>query len=429
VSTSTGETAALTLAALDEASVRCPFPHYDTMRAAAPVLWSDGLNAFVVTQDSVAQEVLRDPATYSSRNATGPLDADRLGPILEAAGDLVPELLEIAANANPGLLLADPPEHSHVRALVNRSFTPKRVQLLEPFIEALANELVDRFVETGSTEFVEDFAIPLPITVIARILGIPDGELAAMKRWSKDLVVLIGHGEPSRDDVQAFLTANRQFTDFIGGLIEERTVRPGDDLISALTTTELDGRPIDKPVLLDVLRQFVTAGHDTTTALLAAGMHALAEDPSLAATLMAQPDLVPTFVEEVLRLDAPIQGLYRTTTTDAVLDGVAIPADRQVLVLYAACNRDPGTHEQPDRIDLTRAAPTKHLAFGQGIHFCVGAALARAEGRVAFKVLAERLLPLDPKLDGDVTFQRSLLLRGRSALPLRFKPGPAQEIT
>ena len=176
-------------------------------------------------------------------------------------------------------------------------------------------------------------------------------------------------------------------------------------------------------MLLDVLRQFVTAGHDTTTALLAAGMQALAEDPTLAAALQDDPELATPFVEEVLRLEAPIQGLYRTATCDTVVDGVPISAEQQVLVLYAAGNRDPAAHRHPNRIDLTRAAPTRHLAFGQGIHFCVGAALARAEGRIAFRVLAERLLPLEPRLDREVTFQRSLLLRGRSTLHLRFEPG------
>jgi cytochrome P450 len=413
------------LAALDDATVRCPFPTYDDMRSTAGVLWSDELDAFVVTGDELAQTVLRDPLTYSSRNATGPLNAERLGPILEAAGDLVPELLEIAANANPGLLLADPPEHTRVRGLVNRAFTPKRVQLLEPFIEALAHDLVDRFIGRGTVDFIEEFAVPLPITVIARILGIPDDEVGDMKQWSKDLVVLVGnHSAPQRQDVEAFLVANRTFTERIGALIAERRANPIDDLVSVIAATEVDGELIAADVLLDVLRQFVTAGHDTTTALLAAGMHALLEDPSLAAALIDQPDKVPTFVEEVLRLDAPIQGLYRTTTCETDLGGTTLPADRQVLLLYAACNRDPAAHDAPEALDLDRASPGRHLSFGGGIHFCVGAALARTEARIGFQVLAERLLPRRPTLVGEVGFQRSMLLRGRSALSLRFDPDP-----
>ncbi|MDQ2647995.1 MAG: cytochrome P450 [Actinomycetota bacterium] len=411
------------LAALDDETVRCPFPHYAALRDQAPVVWSDELGAFLVTGDEEAQAVLRDPDAFSSRNAAGPLSAERLGPILEAAGDLVPELLEIAGNANPGLLLADPPEHTRVRSLVNRAFTPKRVQLLEPFIEQLANELVDRFIERGSVDFIDEFAVPLPITVIARILGIPDDELGDMKRWSKDLVVLVGnHGDTAREDVAAFLAADRQFKSCIGALIDARRAEPVDDLVGVLAATEVDGELIDRAVLLDVLRQFVTAGHDTTTALLAAGMQALAEDPTLAAAVQADPDRIPAFVEEVLRLDAPLQGLYRTTTGPTTLSGVDLPADRQVLVLYAAGNRDPRAHAEPDSIVLDREPPTRHLSFGQGIHFCVGAPLARAEGRIAFRVLAERFLPLEPVIDGAVGYQRSLLLRGRSALSLRFNP-------
>ena len=405
---------------LDGDALRCPFDAFDQLRNDAPVGWSEQLGTFVLSRAVDVHEVLRDPATFSSRGATGPMSVERMQALLTAAGSLAGDLVEMAGGAHPGLLLSDPPEHSKLRGLVNRSFTPSRVRAMEPFITQLANELLDAYIEAGGGDFVAEFAIPLPITVIARILGIPDEDLPAMKQWSKDMVILIGNHEPTRTDVEAFLNGVRQFREYVTAFIEDRRTHPRDDLTSGVAQAELDGKLVPVDVLRDVLGQFVTAGHDTTTALLGSGMHLLATNPALAQRLQSDLEMIPTFVEEVLRLESPIQGLFRTATVDTPVAGTRIEAEQQLLLLYAACNRDPAHDDQTAELDLERDQPTRHLAFGQGAHYCVGAPLARTEGRIAFDVLARRLLPLGPQMNGEVSYQRSFLLRGLTSLPLGF---------
>jgi cytochrome P450 len=412
---------------LQPAAVACPYPYFDQLRDEAPVAWIEQLGCFAVTRHADALEVLRNPELFSSRAPTGPKAMGDtmvlLQELFQEREDLHSVLIEGAMAGQLAVLLtADPPVHDRQRALVSRAFTPRRVRLLEPRIRAIAEGLVDQFIERKRCEFISEFAVGLPLTVIAEGLGIPDGDMAAFKQWSDDFVVAIGNHRLTKDRLAEMLKSQVAFGHYFTERIEERRLDPRDDLISDVVHARIDGtEPLTTPEMLGMFSQFLVAGNETTTKLLGSALLLLLRQPDLLARVRADRTLIPGMVEEALRLESPVQGLFRVANQSTELGGVPIPAGSSIWVVYAAANRDGGLFVDPSVADPDREEKG-HLAFGHGIHFCLGAALSRTEARIAFETLFDRLGDIRLAEDNQLEYEESYALHGLKELWIEFDP-------
>lgn len=375
-----------------------PYPVYATLREQGPVhhvRTADTGELWLVVGHEAVRSVLADPRFSKSWRTLDPL----------AATD--------AIGAN--MLEADPPQHTRLRKLVAREFTGRRVEALRPRIQQITDELLDAMLPLGRADLVDALAFPLPMTVICELLGVPSLDRDAFRHWSN---VIVGQ---SGDEAEAAAAA--AVGAYLVDLIEDkRAGAPADDLMSALIRTrdeEGDGLSADELVGMAFL--LLIAGHETTVNLISNGLLALLRHPAQLAELRADPTLLDGAVEEMLRYDGPVEtSTWRFTTEPVDIGGTVIPAAQPVLVALASADRDPARFEQPDTFDIRR--PTQgHLAFGHGIHYCLGAPLARAEGRIAVRTLLERCPDL--ALDADpatLTWRPGMLIRGVHRLPVRF---------
>lgn len=411
---------------LNPQTVRCPYATYSQAREEAPV-WAERLNAFVVTRYDDVVSVLRDAVTYSSAMASGPASvtplARRLSDDPEASDTLrahVERRLEISRSAV--LLNADPPLHVRQRRLVNKGFTARRIATLEPEVHTVSHDLIDTFIDDGRVDLVRQFAVELPMTVIANILGVPESMMETFKWWSDSFTVGTGNLNLTNDELEDMFSAVDQFYDYFTGQVTDRRTRPRDDLLTDLVHARLDGEePLTLNEILQMLVQFLVAGNETTTNLLAAVMHTLVTDPGLMARVRHDHTEIRALVEEVLRLESPVQGLFRTATTDVEIGGTAIPAGSLLWLVYGSANRDRSAYPAGDDLDLEGALSRQHLAFGKGEHFCLGAPLARMEARIGVETLLSKLA--DIRLDcapHDVKYLPNFVLHGLKALPLTF---------
>jgi cytochrome P450 len=277
---------------------------------------------------------------------------------------------------------------------VNHAFTRKRMSALEDTVGELAEELIDNFVDDDHVEFVRQFAGPLPMRMIARILGVPEYLMDDFRRWSGAIVSGVGLTETEYDSERvrhAFLDMH-EFFEYFAERIEERRQSPQGDMITDLVNAREEGdRPLGDDEILGMLAQFLTAGNETTTNLLASTVFRLAQHPAEADHLRQQPEDVLEYVEEVLRHDPPLHGLFRTAVADTVVDGVEVPKGSFLWLAYASGNRDADEFSEPDTFDIDRQQKVRHLTFGQGEHFCLGAPLARLEAKVGISALLRRL--------------------------------------
>lgn len=416
------------LFSLDPDAVSCPYPIFESLRHAEPVVWVEEIESFVVTRYEDIMYVLKQPGRFSSSAATGPVlgrqIAEGIATLMSDGGsEGMDRVLERVGRGQTSVLLsADPPLHRRQRNLVNRAFTQRRVRDSEPAIRSLAEELVGAFPPEGPVEFVKNFAVPLPLSVIADRLGVPRSDMADFKRWSDDFTVAIGNHQLGVDELKAMLMSQAAFFAYFEDMVEKRRKEPAGDLLSELANARLpDGDELAPAELLGMLNQFLVAGNETTTKLLAFAVRRLAEDPELAGRLRADESLVEPFVEEMVRLEAPVQGLYRRAVEDCQVGGVAIPAGASMWLAYASGNHDESVFACPEAVELGRSYPQPHLAFGFGEHFCLGAALARAEARIGMSVLLDRLrdLSLDPA--NRFEFESSYVLHGLKELWINYR--------
>jgi cytochrome P450 len=387
------------------------------MRAEAPVYRDPHAGIYHVASYEHLLEAVKNHEVYSNRFA--PAMGGTPG-----ADSTNPELKALAERAYPGvdtMLTADPPEHKRFRGLVNKAFTPRRVNKLEGGIEALADELIDAFEPAGEFEVISQYAVLLPLTVIADQLGVPRSDLAQFKRWTDGFTAQLSGMASAEDSVEA-VKRIVEYQEYFAARLEECKSDPRDDIISDLVRARLDGeRPLDTAESLSIIQQLLVAGNETTAASIAEGLLLLIQNPDQLALVREQPDLIPNLVEEVLRLTTPTANMWRKAKQTSVLGGVEIPKDSMMLLRFASANRDEKVFPDPDRFDVRRENASEHLAFGHGVHFCIGAMLARKEMNVAFRKLLGRLdgLRLTPGREAP-RHKPSVLLRGLAELHVSF---------
>lgn len=350
--------------------------------------------------------VLKHPELFSSAGIRTGRDAaidERL------RGDQVfPESASIIAN--------DPPVHTRLRKLIAGAFTPAAMSRLEPRVRALTVGLLDRILELPVFDVVADLAIPLPVIVIAERIGVDPSRLHDFKRWSDAVVDVVAPRSDS--DVERVLAARRELRAYIEELIVSRRMSPGDDLVSDLCRAEGAEGVVSTDEVLSLVVTLLVAGNITTTNLISSAALVLAERPDVFSTIRRDPAVIPAFIEEVLRFDGPAKMLLRRATREVELSGVVIPEGAIVAALLAAANRDPEVFPEPDVFDVRRNTRS-HVSFGFGIHFCVGAALSRLEGRVVFEEIARRLPPFSREPE-PLAWIHALGLRGLAKLLVQF---------
>lgn len=382
----------------DPAFVADPYPFYARLREESPVSWlpfdGEGAGMWLITRYESAERVLRDPGFRKN-----PRDVREIDP---EAPDL------------PSLLDMDPPDHTRVRSLVNRAFTPRVVANLESRIAAITDELLEAV--DGSTDLIDALAFPLPITVIAEMLGVPSEDRDRFRSWSTDFVGAIDAIGASEERRERSMAAAFELFGYFASLIAERHTTRSDDLIGRLVAARDDEDRLSDEELIGMLVLLLVAGHETTVGLIGNGMAALLDHPEQMELLRRDPDRVESAVEEMLRFDAPVQrATFRYAGEPVDIDGVTIEQGEQVSAVIAAGNRDPRQFPEPDDFDIGRN-PNRHLGFGRGSHYCLGAPLARLEARVAFTRLLERFTTIEAA--GDIEWRPSTFLRGPARLPV-----------
>ena len=387
-----------------------PYPAYAALRQTHPVLRAplpaDGPGVWLLTRHADVERVLRGPE-FS-------VDRRRARVIRESGGPLPPSLLQEGGGLR-SMLVMDPPDHTRIRKLVNKAFTPRRVAALRPRIEAIVNDLLAPLEGRAGFDVIDALGAPLPAIVIAELLGVPAEDHRRFKGWSSKLVNFLGTPRPEevRDEFQQVFEA---LLDYLRSIIAARRREPQDDLISAMIHAQEESDALSDAELLATSNLILLAGHETTTNLIGNGTRALLTHPDELARLRAEPALMKSAIEELLRYDSPVQATVRVPIEKVEIGGHAIPEEALVVVLVGAANHDPAVFERPGELDLARS-PNPHLSFGFGAHFCLGAPLARLEADVAFQALLARF----PKLalaDEPLRYRPNPILRGLEALPV-----------
>jgi cytochrome P450 len=385
-----------------------PFHFYARARAEAPVFYSDELGYWVVSRYEDARAILNDHATFSSENTQAPFKPRP--PEVQAVFD------EAGMTHSSGLSGRQPPDHTRLRGFINKAFTPRRVAALEPQVRALTAEMIEAFADRGEVDLVAELARDLPALVIFRLLGVPDEDVPQVKAWALDRMRL-NFGDVSAEEQLERAPGAVAYWRYCVELVERSVERPGDDLVGDLARIHLDGdRSLSIEEIAGLVHTQLFAGHETTSSLLGAGLAELLSRPGRWQALCERPELVPGAVEELLRLVTPVLAWKRRTTCSAVVAGTELPSGANVLLLLGSANRDEETFDEPDSLDPKRPNARAHLAFGHGIHFCLGASLARLEGRVVLEELTRRLPGLR-LVDGQpMRYARNTTFRGLEAL-------------
>jgi len=388
-----------------------PHPVYERARREEPVYFNEVMQAWVVTRHEDLVTILRNPQRFSS------LEATKGGP------PYPPEVLAILAEGTsrvPTLVDNDPPDHTRFRGLINKAFTPRRIAEREPYIRELANGLIDKFVKDGQADIVEQFSHPLASMVIADILGVPREDVAKFKGFSDAVIGVLACQAPLPQLIE-YARGMVAFHRYLKAQLEAREKEPRDDMFTDLVQNAPKAEPpISMTDLLGLLEQVLFAGHETTSGLIAATVLHLLRNPDVLARAREDKSVFAAAVEEAARLETPVWAIYRITKEDVELGGVRIPKGERIQINYASANRDEAKFACPHAFDVNRQQITDHLAYGRGIHFCIGAPLARLEARTALELLFDRLPDLQLVPDQQITIVPSATIRRMERLHVRW---------
>ena len=381
-------------------SRRNPYPIYDQLRNTSPVLRAPPpFDMWMLFDYEGVKRALNDHEVFSSA---------------------------VPAPDN-WFIFFDPPQHTKLRALVSKAFTPRSISSLEPRVRELSREFLDKVIESGRMDLAADYSVPLPMMVISEMIGISIGDWPRFKHWSDVILKLSYTMRGMEADAEAttalsgFTTVSAEMAAYLAEMIEQRRSAPKDDLLTRLVEAEVDGERLTHAEILGFFQLLVVAGQETTTNLINNAVLCFLENPEQLARLRAVPDLLPSAIEEVLRYRSPLQWIMRTPRQDTKMHGQVIPAGELVLAMVGSANRDPKQFPDPARFDVTRH-PNPHVAFGHGIHSCLGAALARMESRIALSDLLARLKNVELASREPWQPRKALHVHGPTHLPLRFKP-------
>ncbi len=364
-----------------------PYPTYRRLREKDPIHRMRLVDGWAVTRYEDVEQILLDHQRFSNWGA--------------GAGDRV-------YTRDRSMLDLDPPDHTRLRSLVSKAFTPRSVTALKPRIKEIVDELLDGVDGERRFDLIDSFAFPLPVIVIAEMLGVPAQDLEQFKEWSNDIVVSL---EPvqTREQRERFRRSEQELYEYFEGIIEQRRQDPQDDLVSALLAAEEEGDRLSHGELLATLLLLLVAGNETTRNLIGNGMLALLRNPEELNRLKEQPELIDSAIDELLRYDSPVQLDGRTLVEDVEMGGKRMRAGQQVVAVVGAANRDPAAFTEPNRLDIGRQEKS-HISFGRGIHHCLGASLAKLEGKIAFASLLERFSTIE--LAAVPQQRRQVVLRG-----------------
>jgi cytochrome P450 len=383
-----------------------PYPLYRRMLNSPEPFWlphkegADTPGIWLFSRYQEAVEILRLPADVLSKEIRRALPDARLGPV-----DLT-------------MMNMDPPNHTRLRNLAGQAFSPTIIRELEPRMGAIADSLIDGLLDRESGDFVRDFAMPLPVTVITEMMAVPEADREQMLDWVFMFLTGIDSIIKDTEVVARQRDALGALMEYFAHLVEIRKKSPGNDLVSTLIAAQAQSQEGTAQELLGMCAFLLVTGHETTVNLLASGLYTLLRHPEQLERLRRQPDLMPTAIEEMLRYESPFQrSSFRITVAPCEIAGKRLAAGEQVGAVIGAANRDPAEFSNPDRFDIART-PNRHLAFGSGIHACLGATMARIEARIAFSRLIARVP--DIQLAGDITWKHNTVLRGLASLPVEY---------
>ncbi|MBN8960685.1 MAG: cytochrome P450 [Rhizobiales bacterium] len=391
-----------------------PFPIFSRLREEDPVHWSPAMKAWVVTRyDDVRQIAV----------ANTEMSANRLAPFFAAVpSDSRGGYASLITYLGNWMVFRDPPDHTRLRRLFTKAFTSRSVKALEPNIEQIVGLLLDEMDrksrQDGTVDWIADFAYPLPATVMMDLLGVPRDELMRVKDWSDDIALFIGTARATADKYQRAEAGAKAMADYFRGILVQRAADPQDDIISQLVSEQNERLTDDEIIATCILLLF--AGHETTTNLIGNGFYYTMKSPDQWERLKEQPALIDAAIEEWLRYDGPSGALARVITADVAFGGKQLAAGQRLFAFVNAANRDPRQFADADRFDIGRT-PNAHLTFGHGIHFCLGASLARLEGQIALRALIERFPNINLAATGAPQWKDSVILRGMEALPVRLR--------
>jgi cytochrome P450 len=382
---------------------RNPYPAYDQMRAGSPVFHLAQFDLWMIFDFEGVKRALVDHDAFSS------------------------DLSHVPGQGNPGewFIFFDPPRHTKLRALIAKAFTPRVVANLEARIRELSRELLDETVERGAMDLAADFAVPLPMRVIAEMLGVPPADWPRYKHWS-DVIVQIANtftrDHEARRTIDEYRAVTAEMRAVLPDLIAQRRTARQADLLTRLVEAEVDGERLTQEEILGFVQLLLVGGQETTANLINNAIVCFIENPDQLARLRTTPELLPSAIEEVLRYRSPVQWMPRATRREVEMHGRVIPAGKLVLPMIGSANRDPKQFRDPGRFDVSRA-PNPQIAFGHGIHSCLGAPLARLEARIALGDFLERVQGFELASDEPWEPRQSLGVHGPSRLPIRFQAG------
>ena len=387
-----------------------PYPIYERLRSRDPIHRTWLMNGWLLTRYADVLDALRDPRlSADERNTTG---FEKFVARMRRDG-----LLDPGEEIEPSMLRSDAPDHTRLRKLVSKAFTPRSIQKLEPEIQEIVREQLDQVASRGEMDVIRDLATPLPVIVIAEMIGVPREDREQFKHWSDIIASTVGFTDSLADRRKA-RQAGKQLRAYFEATAEKRRRDPQDDLLSGLLAAEEEGDKLTSAEVFSTLELLLIAGNETTTNLIGNGLLALLRNPDQLERLQSDPDLIDTALDELLRYDGPVQATSRIALEDFKIGSADVRKGQNVIVVLGAANRDPERFVDPDRLDLGRA-DNLHLGFGHGVHFCLGSNLARLEAKHALRGLVERLPQLKLATD-DPPWKSNLILHGLKALPVRF---------
>lgn len=396
----------VTVDLLSRENQKNPFSVYQQLRTERPVHPEPRLRAWVLTRFDDVDHVLNHPAVFS---------VDRFRNVGEEFLQRRGDMRDVAVMMRDWAVYRDPPDHTRMRALLAKSFAAQRIEGMRPLIQTLVDRLLDRAENRTRVDFIAEFAFPLPAQVICSMLGVPPGDLPQIKEWSTQIAAYIG-GSHRGDDIETAKQGLLHTFEYFRGLARQRRRRSADDLLDLLLSAEDHGDMLSEDEVVANCVLLLFAGHETTANLLGSGLFRLLSNPAQYARLRERPDLIPSAVEEFLRYDPPVAGTLRVVTQDTEIRNQAVGRGEIVAAMIAAANRDPMYFEAPEELRIERS-PNRHLTFGYGIHFCLGAPLARLEAQIAFTSLLRRFRRIE-LIDEQPCWKTQLFFRGLTRLDL-----------